>query len=144
MEYPTIEYSNLLFVSTSASLSYLAKVLTVNPLVFASNLQPVPGGITLISILSCWYCNPPSKIITSVIFPSSTTALNFAPKPVPIPTTSKSGAEVYSRPLVWTSTKEILPSVTIGFNWASFPVLMFIVTDFSRFNISDPYPDPSS
>ena len=31
-------------------------------------------------------------MITSVIFPFATTALNSAPKPVPIPTTSKSGA----------------------------------------------------
>ena len=70
----------------------------------ASSLHPVPGGITLILILSCWYCKPPSNIITSSILPSFTTALSFAPRPVPIPTTSKSGAEEYSLPFVCIST----------------------------------------
>ena len=104
VEYPTIEYSNLLFVSTKASLPYLANVLTVRPLVLTSNFVPEPGGTTFILILSCWYWSPPSKIITSVIFPSVTTALSFAPSPVPIPTTSKSGAEEYSLPFVCIST----------------------------------------
>ena len=94
--------------------------------------------MTLISILSCWYCNPPSCIITSSIFPSLTTALSFAPSPVPIPTTSKSGAEEYSLPFACISTKVTFPSVTIGFNSASLPVLTVTDTDFSRFNISDP------
>ena len=119
-------------------------MLTVNPLIPASSLHPVPGGMTLISILSCWYCNPPSKIITSSILPSFTTALNFPPRPVPIPTTSKSGAELYSLPFVCISTKVILPSVIIGFNWASLPVLTVTDTDFSRLRISEPYPVPLS
>ena len=93
--------------------------------------------MTLISILSCWYCNPPSKIITSSILPPCTTALSFAPSPVPIPTTSKSGAEEYSLPFVCISTKVILPSVTIGFNWAFLPVLTVSDIDFSRFSMSD-------
>ena len=114
------------------------KELTVNPLVLASSFAPLPGGTTLISILSCWYCKPPSRIITSTILPSDTTALNFAPKPVPIPTTSKSGAEVYSWPFVCISTTVIFPSVTIGFSSASLPVLISIVIDFSRFKVSEP------
>jgi len=110
----------------------------VNGLTLTSIFAPLPGGTTLISVLSCWYCKPPSKIITSSILPPLTTALNFAPSPVPIPTTSKSGAEEYSLPFVCISTKVILPSVTIGFSSASLPVLTFISTDFSRFNISEP------
>ena len=144
VEYPTIEYSNLLLVSSNASFPYLAKVLTVNPLTLTSIFVPVPGGITLILTLSCWYCNPPSNITTSSILPPLTTALNLAPSPVPIPTTSKSGAEAYSLPFDCISTKVILPSVTIGFNSASLPVLTETDTDFSRFRILDPYPDPLS
>ena len=52
----------------------------------------MPGCFTTIDVLSSWYCNPPSSIITLTISPFSTTALSLAPKPVPIPTTSKSGA----------------------------------------------------
>ena len=104
VEYPTIEYPSLLFVSTNDSLPYLLNRLTFKLRVFASNFAPDPGGVIFISILSCWYCKPPSKITTSVIFPSDTIALSFAPKPVPIPIISKSGADVYSLPLVWTST----------------------------------------
>ena len=144
VEYPTIEYPNLLFVSTNASFPYLLNKLTFRLLVLTSNFAPLPGGVTLISILSCWYCRPPSRITTSTILPSDTTALSFAPKPVPTPTISRSGADVYSLPLVCTSTKDILPSVTIGFNCASLPVFTLIVIDFSRFKISEPYPVPSS
>ena len=133
-----------MFVSTSASLPYLLNVLTVNPLVTASIFAPLPGETTFISILSCWYCKPPSRITTSTILPPSTTALNLPPRPVPIPTTSRSGAEVYSWPLVCISTNVIFPSVTIGFSCASLPVLILTVIDFSRFKILDPYPVPSS
>ena len=104
----------------------------------ASIFAPLPGGTTFISTLSCWYCKPPSSTITSTILPSDTTALNFAPKPVPIPTTSKSGAEVYSWPFDCISTSVIFPSVTIGFSSASLPVLMFNVNDFSRFKVVEP------
>ena len=76
-------------------------------------------------------------IITSTILPPSTTALNFAPRPVPIPTTSKSGADVLW-PFVCISTKVTFPSVTIGFSCAFFTSFYINVIDFLRFKILDP------
>ena len=104
VEYPTIEYCNLSWDSTSASFPYRLKLLICNPLIFDSNLTPLPGGVTFIETLSCWYCIPPWSIITFSTFPFSTTAFNLAPSPVPTPTTSKSGAEEYSCPFACIST----------------------------------------
>jgi len=51
---------------------------------------------------------------TLTISPFSTTALNLAPIAVPKPTTSKSGAALYSCPPFCTCTDIILPFAIIG------------------------------
>ena len=104
VEYPTTEYCKLVSDSIKASFPYLLKLLTSKLLIFDSNFAPLPAGVTLTLTLSCWYWRPPSSIITFLILPSSTTAFNLAPSPVPNPTTSKSGAEEYSWPFVCIST----------------------------------------
>ena len=85
-------------------------------------MYPIPGFITF----------------TSLIFPSLTTALNFAPMPVPIPTNSKSGADVYSLPPKLTSHEIIFPLSAMAFNSAPVPFNIFILGFFSKFNIFDP------
>ena len=94
VEYPTIEYFNVPSDSTNASLPYLSNELAYKLLILVSTFNSLPRLVTTIDVLSSSYSIPPFKIITSVIFPFSTTALNLAPIPVPIPTTSKSGALV--------------------------------------------------
>ena len=90
-------------------------------------------------------------MVTSVILPSVISALNIAP--IPSPTTSNVGAELYSFPPNCISIAVIDPLVVpipiallviIGFNAAFFPFLMVIIGFFSRFNIVLPYPVPPS
>ena len=92
VEYPTNEYFNFSCDSNNASFPYLWKEFVSKFLILMSSFSSLPGCFTTIEVFSSWYCKPPSNITTSTISPFSTTALNFAPKPVPIPTTSKSGA----------------------------------------------------
>ena len=91
-------------------------------LIVGDSVYPIPGLI----------------IFTSLIFPSLTTALSFAPIPVPIPTSSKSGADVYSFPPNLTSHETIFPFKVIAFNSAPTPFKTFILGFFSKFNIFEP------
>ena len=90
-------------------------------------------------------------IVTSVILPLVISALNLAP--IPSPTTSNVGAELYSLPPNCISIAVIDPLVVpipiallviIGLSAASFPFLMVIVGFFSRFKTVLPYPVPPS
>ena len=75
---------------------------------------------------------------TFTTFSFSTIALNLAPVADPIPTTSKSGAEVYSLPPFVTWTFIILPPSIIGLNSAFFPVLMLIFGFLWKLIVLDP------
>ena len=86
-----------------------------------------PDGVILIIVLFGLYLLPFSIILTSVIFPSVTTALNSATAPVvpivsPTPTTSSIGGLVYSEPPFPIETLAILPFITLGVKNAFFPV----------------------
>ena len=87
-----MEYFNFSCDFISASFPYLSNKLLDKLLIVVSTFNSLPGGFTNIFVFSSWYWSPDFSIITLTIFPFSTTALSFAPKPVPIPTTSKSGA----------------------------------------------------
>ena len=52
------------------------------------------------------------------LFPSHDPVRNFAPIPVPIPTNSKSGADVYSFPPNLTSHETIFPFKVIAFSYS--------------------------
>ena len=58
--------------------------------------QFLPGEVGTITVDFSSYPAPSFRIITSVTFPSVTTALSFAP--FPLPRTDNSGAAVYPLP----------------------------------------------
>ena len=69
--------------------------------------------------------------------------LAIDPTPVPNPTTSKIGGDVYSVPELEITTSTIFPLATTGVITASLPVLRFISGTLLKFTISDaPYPTP--
>ena len=84
--------------SVNNSSPNLSNLLTDNPLTSGSKITPEPGAVTLIDVLVVAYPIPDFITTTFTISPFSTTALNFAPIAVPKPTTSKSGAALYSSP----------------------------------------------
>ena len=86
-----MEYFNFSCDFISASFPYLSNKLLDKLLIVVSTFNSLPGGFTNIFVFSSWYWSPDLSMITLTIFPFSTTALNLAPVPDPIPTTSKSG-----------------------------------------------------
>ena len=102
-----------------------------------------PLEVTLIEVDVAVYPIPAFKTTTSVTFWSTTTALNLAPVPEPIPTTSRSGGEVYSLPVFVTWTLIILPPSIIGFNSAPFPLFTKISGFLWKLIVVDPYPVPA-
>ena len=63
--------------------------------------------------------------------------------PDPIPTTSKSGGDVYSLPVLVTCTLIIFPSSIIGFNSAPLPFFTVIVGFLWKLIVVEPYPVPT-
>jgi len=98
----------------------------------------------LIEVDVAVYPIPAFKTTTSVTFWSTTTALNFAPVPDPIPTTSKSGGDTYSLPVLVTWTFIILPPSIIGLNSARLPVFTVISGFLWKLIVFEPYPVPAS
>ena len=121
----------------SISSSNLSRLLTVNPLTDGSKIWPDPAGIIFTDGDSL-YPIPGLIIFTSVILPSTTTGLSFAPTPVPTPTNSRSGGEKYSLPPYLTSIKDILPFDAMTLSSAILPFLTLTPGFFSKFKISDP------
>ena len=76
------------------------------------------------NVLAGSYPAPCSIIWTFVILPSDTIVFNLAidPSPVPSPTTSKVGGDVYYVPALEITTLTTFPLVIMGFNEASLPV----------------------
>ena len=121
-----------------------SKRLIDRPLTCGSNIAPVPGAVTLMVVFVVAYPIPVLITTTFTISPFSTTALNLAPIAVPKPTTSRSGAALYSCPPFCTCTDIILPFAMIGFNSAFLPFLILTRGLLSKFNTVDPYPVPPS
>ena len=93
-EYPNTEYWRLVSDSLkSISSPKRVKLLTVKLLTELSIINPDPLGVTFTGG-DDEYPMPAFMTFTSVILPPLTTALNLPPMPVPIPTKSKSGADV--------------------------------------------------
>ena len=122
VEYPTIPYCRPSSVSINISSPCLSWLFKFNDLTFASKDELEPLDVTLMDVVAEVYPIPELITTTSSTFWLTTTALNFAPVPDPIPTTSKSGGEVYSLPVFVTCTLIILPPSIIGLNSAPFPV----------------------
>ena len=142
--YPTNPYPTpcvLDGLSNTTSSENLTALLTVRCLTSESAKAFLPLGTTLTVVLLS-YPIPELIITICVIFPSDTTALNFAP--VPLPTTVNSGAELYSDPALAINTLSTFPPDTIGVISASFPVLNETVGLLWKFKTSDPYPVPFS
>ena len=97
----------------------------------------------MIDVVAEVYPIPVLSTTTSVTFWFTTTALNFAPVPDPIPTTSKSGGDVYSLPVFVTCTFIILPPSIIGFNSAPLPLFTKISGFLWKLIVVDPYPVPA-
>ena len=124
--------------SDNTSPPNLSKRLIDSPLICGSNIAPVPGAVTLIVVFVVAYPIPVLITTTFTISPFSTTALNLAPIAVPKPTTSKSGAALYSSPPFCTCTDIILPLEITGLNYAFLPFFIFTRGFLSKFKTVDP------
>ena len=88
-------------------------------------LAPSPFGVTVILELEEVYPIPVWFTTTESITPAFNTGTRTVP--LPSPSTTNSGGELYPEPPFLITTDFIFPSWdTIGINWASFPLFKVI------------------
>ena len=121
--------------------TYLFAELTLQFWSFAFKVAPLPGNTTLIVVVVWSYPVPDSNTFTEVIKPFDSTGTTTAP--VPSPSITRSGGELYFLPEFVTNTSWSFPLLIMGCICASVPETRVTDGGLFRFNTSeDPYPTP--